>query len=122
MTSAVLAASTSSAWVIGVSSALRRASNNSRMRISTLSGSLRVTTTSGFLLVAINCLLRQELNDHGHNSMTPKSTSLQFSLYPTNDPWQRPLATGLSLQQARPLPAPHQRFRRPVQVSLTRLA
>src|SRR5580693_9168469 len=55
MTSAVLATSTSCAWVMGVSSALRRASNNSRMRISTLSGSRRVTTTSGFLPCAI-CL------------------------------------------------------------------
>ena len=59
MTSAVFAASTSCAWVIGLSSALRRASNNSRMRISTLSGSRRVTTTSGFLPVAMRCLLRR---------------------------------------------------------------
>jgi hypothetical protein len=59
ITSAVLAASTSCAWVIGLSLALRRASNNSRMRISTLSGSLRVTTTSGFLPDAICCLVRE---------------------------------------------------------------
>ena len=59
MTSAVLAATTSSAWLNGLSSALSRASNNSRMRISTLSGSLRVTTTSGFLPDAIDCLSRK---------------------------------------------------------------
>src|ERR1700685_1401275 len=59
MTSAVLAAATSSAWLIGLSSAVSRASNSSRMRISTLSGSLRVTTTSGFLPDAMYCLLRK---------------------------------------------------------------
>ena len=41
-------------WVIGLSSGLKRASNNSRMRVSTLSGSWRVTTTSGFLPCAID--------------------------------------------------------------------
>ena len=47
-TSAVFTASTSSACDIGLSSALSRVSNSSRMRISIVSGSLRVTTTSGF--------------------------------------------------------------------------
>ena len=48
-TSAAFSASPSWAWVIGLSSRLRRVSNSSRMRVSTLSGSLRVTITSGFL-------------------------------------------------------------------------
>ena len=48
-TCAVFAASASSAWLIGLSSTLRRASNSSRMRVSTASGSLRVTITRGFL-------------------------------------------------------------------------
>ena len=48
-TSAVVTASASAAWLIGLSSRLSRVSNSSRMRVSTLSGSLRVTTTSGFL-------------------------------------------------------------------------
>ena len=52
-TSALFTASASWAWVIGLSSGLRRASKSSRMRSSTLSGSLRVTTTSGFLVFAI---------------------------------------------------------------------
>ena len=40
-------ASTMSAWDIGLSSTLRRASNNSRMRVSTSSGSRRVTISRG---------------------------------------------------------------------------
>ena len=48
-------ASARSAWLIGLSSRLRRVSNSSRMRVSTLSGSFRVTTTSGFLPDAIRC-------------------------------------------------------------------
>ena len=43
----------SSAWLIGLSSALSRTSNSSRMRSSTLSGSLRVTMTSGFFVFGI---------------------------------------------------------------------
>ncbi len=50
-TSAILAASASSACDIGLSSRLSRASNNSRMRVSTRSGNLRVTITNGFLRV-----------------------------------------------------------------------
>ena len=38
--------------LIGLSSTLRRASNSSRMRVSTASGSLRVTMTRGFLAVS----------------------------------------------------------------------
>src|SRR5437879_2027125 len=41
--------------VIGVSSRLSRASNNSRMRVSIESGSLRVTTTRGFFLTDMSC-------------------------------------------------------------------
>ncbi len=41
--------------VIGVSSRLSRASNNSRMRVSVESGSLRVTTTRGFFLTDMSC-------------------------------------------------------------------
>ena len=48
-TSAVLTAATRSARLIGLSSTLSRASNNSRMRVSTTSGSRRVTITIGFL-------------------------------------------------------------------------
>ena len=47
-TCAVFTASASSAWLIGLSSMLSRASNSSRMRVSTASGSLRVTMTRGF--------------------------------------------------------------------------
>ena len=47
-TCAALTASASSAWLMGVSATLRRASNSSRMRVSIASGSLRVTMTSGF--------------------------------------------------------------------------
>ena len=50
-TSASRIASTISAWDIGLSSMFKRASNNSRMRVSTSSGSRRVTTTKGFFLV-----------------------------------------------------------------------
>ena len=50
-TSAVRSASASSAWVMGWSSTLSRASKSSRIRVSTTSGSLRVTTTSGFFLL-----------------------------------------------------------------------
>jgi len=46
-TSATFTASTSAAESMGMSSTFRRASNSSRMRVSTLSGSFRVTTTSG---------------------------------------------------------------------------
>ncbi len=53
-TSAVFTASASWAWLIGLSSRLRRASNSSRMRVSTLSGSLRVTMTSGFLVFGMS--------------------------------------------------------------------
>ena len=53
-TSATFTASASSAWLIGLSSRLRRVSNSSRIRVSTVSGSLRVTTTSGFLPFAIS--------------------------------------------------------------------
>ena len=52
-TCAVLTASASSAWLMGLSSTLRRASNSSRMRVSTASGSLRVTMTIGFLDVGM---------------------------------------------------------------------
>ena len=52
-TSAVLTASCNWAWLSGLSSGLRRVSNSSRMRNSTLSGSLRVTMTSGFLALGI---------------------------------------------------------------------
>ena len=52
-TSAILAASARSAWLIGLSSRLRRASNSSHMRVSTLSGSLRVTTTNGLFRFGI---------------------------------------------------------------------
>src|SRR5205085_2948370 len=38
---------------MGLSPTLRRASNNSRMRVSTASGSLRVTMTIGFLDVGM---------------------------------------------------------------------
>src|ERR1700692_3239007 len=49
-TSAVRTVSARSDWLMGVSSRFRRASNSSRMRVSTMSGSLRVTTTTrGFL-------------------------------------------------------------------------
>src|SRR5690606_39194480 len=48
-TSAFWTASMSSLWLIGLSSTLSRASNSSRMRVSTTSGSLRVTITRGFL-------------------------------------------------------------------------
>ena len=62
ITSAILTASMSSAWLIGLSSRLRRVSNNSHMRVSTLSGSLRVTTTSGFLPDAIRCPVHAQLS------------------------------------------------------------
>src|SRR5262245_19588131 len=52
-TSAVLTAWTSSAWLMGLSSVLRRASNSSHMRVSTASGSFRVTMTIGFLEVGM---------------------------------------------------------------------
>src|SRR5271165_6427186 len=50
-TSASRIASTISAWDIGLSSRFKRASNSSRIRVSTSSGSRRVTTTKGFFLV-----------------------------------------------------------------------
>src|SRR5271165_6783544 len=50
-TSASRIASTMSACDIGLSSRLSCASNNSRIRVSTSSGSRRVTTTHGFFLV-----------------------------------------------------------------------
>ena len=46
---------TSSGCVIGLSSTFSLASNNSRMRVSTRSGSLRVTTMLGFLALAMSC-------------------------------------------------------------------
>ena len=49
-TSAALAACTRSAWDMGASDTLSRASNSSRMRVSTVSGSLRVTMTRGLLV------------------------------------------------------------------------
>ena len=49
-TSALAIASASCAAVMGASSTFSRASNSSRMRVSTASGSLRVTMTRGFLL------------------------------------------------------------------------
>jgi hypothetical protein len=49
-TSAAFMASTSSAWVIGRSSILRRVWKSSRIRVSTGSGSRRVTITSGLAL------------------------------------------------------------------------
>ncbi len=52
-TSAVRTASASCSADNGVSSRLSRASNNSRMRVSIVSGSLRVTTTRGFFLTDI---------------------------------------------------------------------
>ena len=54
-------ATASSSWacVIGLSSGLSRASNSSRMRSSTLSGSLRVTMTSGFLAFGMSFLPRR---------------------------------------------------------------
>ncbi len=52
-TSASFTAATSSGWVMGLSSTFRRASNSSRMRVSTGSGSLRVMTTRGFFLPAM---------------------------------------------------------------------
>ena len=58
-TSAVLTASASWPCVIGLSSGLSRASKSSRMRSSTLSGSLRVTMTSGFLLFGMCSQLRR---------------------------------------------------------------
>ena len=48
-TSAIFSASVICGGVIGLSSTLSRASNSSRMRVSTTSGSLRVTMTMGFL-------------------------------------------------------------------------
>src|SRR5262249_40174455 len=65
-TSAVLTASASSDWVIGLSSILSLASNNSRMRVSTRSGNLRVTITSGFFrLVIILPLMLDRLRGAG---------------------------------------------------------
>src|SRR5690606_4027281 len=52
-TSAVLTASPRSAALIGLSSALRRTSNSSRILSSIASGSLRVTTTTGFFCFTI---------------------------------------------------------------------
>ena len=43
------------AELIGVSSRLSVASNNSRMRVSIESGNLRVTTTRGFFLTVMSC-------------------------------------------------------------------
>src|SRR4029079_4703180 len=58
-TSAVLTASASWLWVIGLSSGLRRVSKSSRIRSSTESGSLRVTITSGFFVFAIDSQLQK---------------------------------------------------------------
>src|SRR5271154_812441 len=102
MTSAGLAATTSSAWLIGLSSALSRASNSSRMRISTASGSLRVTTTSGFLPDAIECLLDCPL-------------ALTVALVPFQVDPHKPIRLASAPGS---LSLPH----RPVQVSLTALA
>ena len=48
-TSAILHASISSAWEMGLSSRFRRVSNSSIIRVSMISGSLRVTTTTGLV-------------------------------------------------------------------------
>jgi hypothetical protein len=56
-TSAVRTASAICSGVIGWSSRLIRASNNSRMRVSIESGSFRVTTTRGFFLTDMSCSL-----------------------------------------------------------------
>jgi len=69
-TSATLAASESSAWLIGVSLRLSLVSNNSHMRVSTLSGSLRVTTISGFFRFDIRNGLSVPRNMGVEGSMT----------------------------------------------------
>ena len=75
MTSAVLTASTSSAWLIGRSSTFSRASNSSRMRVSITSGSRRVTTTNGLLFGM----------DHSPVSVPPQAPSRSRDGFGTYD-------------------------------------
>ena len=140
-TSASRIASTISACDSGLSSRLRRASNNSRMRVSTSSGSRRVTTTRGFFLVmsaALSALAASPPPPRLQPFASTLSSSLRLvniarrkcfcaGVWPTarGPPARRPLYQKAGQRQGSAWPSPRslamERDQRPIQAAgLTR--